>query len=439
MTPPARRPPHGEEGFALIEILVSALILAIVAAGVMALLQATTRAANDQRRHSEAQALAQEDQARLRTMRLSSLNKLVQTRTVTLDGINFTVESSSVFVNNSTGNDSSCATGNLSADYVRLTSKVTWGGMGSRPPVTFQSIVAPSSGSLDPSHGILAITAINAAGKALSGVGLAGSGPGTFSGTTDANGCAHFADLASGNYTLTPTAPGMVDKTGSAPKAQTVGVIPSSTAQVQLQYDLPGSVPVNFKYRVGSTSELKASSADSILAFNAETGGQPKAFASTSGNREATVSATSLFPFTTPYSLYAGWCSSNNPNPKSEKEPPGAAAMASVVVPAGKAAPAATIQLPALNVTVKNGSTLLNGATVRLTETNCNAQRFFTTNSSGALADPGMPWGTYEVCASATISGGSRRKKQSGVSVQNLTSGTSLTFDLSSGYESKSC
>jgi len=106
MTPPGRKPLHGEDGFALIEVLVSALILAIVAAGVLSLLAATTRSAAAERNHSQAYALAQEDQARLRSVRLSSLNRLKQTNAYTLGGTKFTVESSGVFVNNTKGQTS---------------------------------------------------------------------------------------------------------------------------------------------------------------------------------------------------------------------------------------------------------------------------------------------------------------------------------------------
>ena len=164
MTPTGRIAPPGEEGFALIEVLVSALILAIVAAGVMALLQATTRSAADERRHAEAYAIAQEDQARLRSMRLSALNRLEQTRPVSVDGNEFTVKSQGVFVNNTQGQPSSCTAGETSADYVRITSTTTW--PGSRQPVVIQSIVSPSNGSLDPNHGTLVVTTKNAASEA---------------------------------------------------------------------------------------------------------------------------------------------------------------------------------------------------------------------------------------------------------------------------------
>ncbi len=93
MTPTGRIAPPAEDGFALIEVLVSALVIALVAAGVMALLQATARSAADQRSHAVAYAVAQEDQARLRSLRLSYLNRLNEKREISIDGSEFTIES----------------------------------------------------------------------------------------------------------------------------------------------------------------------------------------------------------------------------------------------------------------------------------------------------------------------------------------------------------
>ncbi len=445
MTPArAQSPPASEQGSALIEVLVSALIVVIAGGAVLTTLQATARSAGDSRNHAMAQALAQEDQARLRSMRISSLNRLNQTYPVTLDGTTFTVASTGVFVNN-TSQTASCASGQTSADYLRITSSVTWPSLGKRPAVAMESIVSPSNGSLDPGHGTLTFSAINAAAQPLPGVGISGSGPGTFSGTTDAFGCANFADLPAGNYNVTPSATGLVDKDGKAPAALNPGpgVIPSGTNTVVLQYDKPGALEVDFKYRVGSSSEFKPSSASSIRIFNS---GMTEALTlSAPGGNPATFvkSEAKLFPFTSPYAVYAGTCSSNNPNPTSDPEAPGAAAVASVTVPPGATLaplPKGTIQLPALNLVVKKDGSPLVGAEVKITNSGgCSFSRKYTTTTGGVLADPGLPWGSYNVCA-ATTTGTIRRKfLPEAVSVQNLTNPALKEIDLTSGTSSGSC
>ncbi len=250
MTPPGRKPLHGEEGFALIEVLVSALILAIVAGGVLALLQATTRAADQERRHAEAYSLAQEDQARLRSLRLSTLNRLSQSEEKTLEGTVFTVESQGVFINNTKRQPSNCTSGETSADYVRITSTVSWAD--SSNPVVLTSIVSPSNGSLDPNRGTLLVTTTKTGGETLPGVGLSGTGPGTFSGTTDSTGCANFSDLPAGNYKVTPSGTNLVGTDGLPPHEEEVGVSAGTTATLSLQYDTAASIPVEFEYAAGS-------------------------------------------------------------------------------------------------------------------------------------------------------------------------------------------
>jgi Tfp pilus assembly protein PilV len=444
MTPPGRRTPPAEDGFVLIEVLVSALVLAIVATGVLSVLQATTHSAATERKHSEAYALAQEVQARLRSMRITSLNGLHQTLPpVMLDGTEYTVKSTSVFVNNKTSVASCAGTGeNISADYVQITSNVSWSENGKQRKVEVQSIISPSSGSVDPTHGTLVVSAVNAMGKPLSGVLLKGAGAGTFSGTTDVNGCATFADLPEGAYTMTPTAAGFVDRFGKPPSKVEPGVTPGGTQPVELEYDRPGTLEVKFKYRVGSSSEFKPSSANSIVVYHPVSFKTPTVFSTTGKVVEPVVKVPGLFPSKEAYAAYAGSCTSNNPNPKSEKEAPGAAAVVGVLVPSnGSPNPIPEIQLPALNLVVKNGTTTtVAGAKVKITGT-CSFERPYTTVTGGVLADPGLPWGTYEVCASAKVpegkTEGQRRIKAKSVTVQNLASGTPLTLDLASSSAEK--
>ncbi len=429
--------PPAQDGFVLIEVLVSAVVLAIAASAVLTLLAATTRSAADQRRHVEAFAIAQEDQARLRVMRISSLNRLTQTRTVTLDNNKFSVESTGVFVNNTTGT-ASCTAGASSADYVRITSTVTWPNMGGHKPVTMRSVIAPSNGSLDPNHGTLTVAAVNAAQQPLAGVGLAGTGPGTFSGTTDSSGCANFADLPAGNYTLTPSAAGLVEKEGKAPAPFTVGVVASGTQTVALEYDRPGALQVQFKYRVGSTESFATSSANSIMVAhpNMKTA---RVVTTAGGVPQLTVDAKELFPATSPYGVYAGSCEANNPNPKSEPGNPGAAGVASVLVPAGATAtPPGTIQLPALGLVVKNGSNPVVGAKVKVTGLTCSFERTYTTVTGGVLPDAGLPWGAYKVCA-ATTTGTIVHRTVNEVKVENLAAASAASIDLGSGTQSGGC
>jgi Tfp pilus assembly protein PilV len=430
----------GQGGFALVEILVSAMIVVTVSGGALAALQANEHAGSEERHRARAYGVAQEDQARLRSLRISDLSNLAETRTVTADGTAYEVVSAGEFVTDSTGT-ASCTQGTASADYIRITSSVSWSSRGSRPPALLQSTVAPPNGSISTTHGALAVAVQNGQNQGVAGVGLSGTGAGSFSGTTGSNGCAIFGNLPAGNYTLTPTSSGLVDRDGNAPEPLATSVVALSTNTVVLQYDTPGSVDVTFTTRVGGT--LVPSSADSVVAFN--TGmTDSKAFGSI-GTPAATLTATPLFPFASPDTVYAGNCTDNNPNPDDDPDAPGAAAMANVVVlPGGTVT--ATVELPALHLTAFSGTgssspgSPVNNAHVTVTDRNCTdggnpVKRTFATNSAGQLADPGLPWGSYDVC----VDNGVKRVNANGVELRNFidladfVDGTSLDVYLGSG------
>lgn len=442
---PAQNPKPNEEGFILIEVLVSALVLALVAAGVMAVLSSTTHSAASERVRAQASALAQEDQARLRTMRISSLQRLEEERKgIKLDGTEFTVVSKGTFVGSAT-NEVVCNGETSATDYVRITSSVSAPSMPNA--VVLTSMVAPSNGSIDQTHGTLSFTAKNAKGLPLSGVSLSGTGPGTFSGKTDSTGCANFADLPAGNYKVTSSANGLINMKGESSTEKEYGAPSAGTQTVALTYDVAGSIEAKFVYADPSTGILRTATADTINVYNGESGELARTFGTPGGTRAEKLEATNVFPFKSKTTVYAGSCESNNPDPK-EEIPANRPAMAFVEVPPGGKV-AATIQLPALNLTVTNGSTAISGARVTTTDTKCkfgstSVKREYKTEAAGRLAtstgvpDAGMPWGEYKVCASASISGKTRRLEQT-VLVNNLSSPTPINLNLAGLPESTAC
>jgi Tfp pilus assembly protein PilV len=429
----------GEAGFALIEVIVSALIAVTVTGAVIGLLNATGRAGAEERHRSQAYSIAQEDQARLRALRISELNVATKPRTVTLNGTPYTVTSTSTFVSDKTGT-TTCGGETVAADYVKLGSTVDWPSLGSRPPVYIESIVSPVSGSLDPSHGNLAITVKTPAGVAISGVGLSGTGPGTFSGSTDSSGCALFGGEPAGNYTLTPSlASEYVDVDGKAPSPESVGITAGSTNTVLLEYGRAGTVLVEFKVK-GYNGTVGNSTADSIIVANNGMTTGTAGFGTPGGTPKSVIEAKPLYPFSGSDNIYAGSCIANKPE----------AGAVNVNVPAGGTT-SASVQLPALYVTVKNSSGTpaeqagLGGATVTASDTKCPetgapVKRTYTTISpSGQLSDPGLPWSTYNLCASASISGIVRRTKTASPIVVHSLNGTSLTMTLSKNSETGAC
>lgn len=438
----------------LIEILVSAMVLIIASAGVMVLLQTTTHSQAELRHNSEAYALAQEDQARLASMRLSTLNRLDQTRTVTLNKTEFSVRSRGVFINDNTSKPS-CGEGTSTADYVEITSSVSWPGMDPGEKAKIVSVLSPSNGSLDPNNGTIAFSVVTQSQVPVPNVYVSG-GSGAFAGYTDASGCAVFADIPAGNYTATVNgeAAGVVNKNGRSTQTEPVPVAGGDTKTVTFEFDRPGTINVGFKYRVGTTGNYLPSSQPAIVAYN-QGMEAAKVFWTPTGSPESTVAATPLFPFSSTYFIYGGSCSSNNPDSNGEGKNP--TAVANVAAPAGDAAATPAIQLPAYEPLVWSGrnssnkGSLLAGADVWVRDDNCTKSgqpvtRRHTSNSQGTIDDKGVPWGVYDLCVD-TEPGGStsnvRRLRYSNVTIQNLAAPTVREFYLGTGtgsvYESGSC
>lgn len=411
-----------QAGIAIVEVLVSALVLLIFSLGVVTVLTGSTRATAQERHRSQANMLAEQELERVRSLRIADLVSLNSTRYVLDDGTQlttgcptsgaqarqtcYTVTSRSQFQNEPAAT-SGCSAGSGSRDYLLLTISVSWTGMGVLHPVKTATIVSPPSGSLVPNSGTVLVNVVDSRNVGISGVVLTGSGAGTFSGTTGSTGCVLFRNVAAGNYTMSAggVASSMVDQNGNAPPNQTVSVVDQGTNTVNLQYDRPGSI-ANISFRTRDYSNaLIASSADSVIVGN--TGMQSaKQFTPAGGGRAATLSTTAtLFPFTSPYAVYAGTCSSNNP-------PVGPMLGNSTVPVAGSGSLASPgyIQLPSLQVTVWSGTgstspgTRLSAAKVTARDTGCNVTRTLTTstNTNGQVpvaGDIGLPYGTYDVCA----------------------------------------
>jgi hypothetical protein len=295
--------------------------------------------------------------------------------------------------------------------------------MGTHTPVTASTIVSPPSGSVVPNTGSLLVVISDADNDPISGVVLTGSGAGSFNGTTGASGCVLWRNLPAGNYQMAAsgTAAGMVDPNGDPPPgntptpSKTVSVVDQSTNTVSLQYDTPGALAVNFKTEPYGNGTPVNSKADGITVWNS---GMQSAKTFTSSLLQTITTPSVLFPFASPsaYAVYAGTCAANNPDPAGDGS--NAAAIGNVVVPSGGTGTLApnSIRLPALHLTVMSGTdssspgSVVNGADVHVADMTCTPSTpkttIYATNSSGRLADPGLPYSTnYRVCADASFSG----------------------------------
>ena len=162
----AKRPRRTEAGFALIEVLVSAVIAGRSSpAASSPCCSATGRSAAEQRHRSEAYARRPgRPGAAALDADLRPQQPQRRPATVTLNGTPFTVNSTGDFVNDTTGDRLLRQRAPPRPTTSRSPPTSPGPAWATAAPVAIQSIVSPPNGSLDPSHGTLTISVDNAAG-----------------------------------------------------------------------------------------------------------------------------------------------------------------------------------------------------------------------------------------------------------------------------------
>lgn len=418
----ARLRAASEAGSALLEVLVSSVMLLAVAGGVLASLDSTTRISGQQRARAVAGNVAQSEQERLRALPLTELSNSHSVTTRQAAGRTYTVESWANWVTDSAA-EASCATGGATADYLSIDTTVSSPALGTAKPVSMNSIVSPPARAFDAGQGALAVQALDSKGAPVADLPMSLTGPRNVTGVTNEKGCVLWGYLPAGNtYHLTFSTTGWVDPSGATSVDKTITIVGEQTRNEVVNYDRGGALRAHFVTTpVGGSVKQPTKP----VAATIENPGPPATTLSYSLGTSDVLETPLLYPFTSDYSVYAS-CGAAKPT----------SPVVADVVP-GQTVDTADVVLPSLAVTVKNGSTVLSGARVTVS-TACGTRISRLTNASGTLDDPGYPWGALTVCAQKGTSPSQVYKK---VTVTNTTlPGTTVApFDLSTGTTAGGC
>jgi prepilin-type N-terminal cleavage/methylation domain-containing protein len=413
----------GEAGFTLIEVLVSTLLVSLIMVATMNGILTTNKAAARGRARSEAQALAEQDEERLRGEPITAIEALQgteQTRVVE-EGphkTKYTIHSKVVYRTES--GTSSCASTNPETSYYETQSVVEWAGSG-KDKVTATSSIAPPAGA-----SLLVQVEGATKGSPVPGMTVEGTGPAPTSTTlhketTTEEGCAVFGPYSEGgSFTVNVTREGYVDQnwysdSSEDPESQTIwNLLVNVATKAVYRFAPAGSINVDLEtaHPSGvSATWSPATTVPNVMVTTTE-GMHPEArgLRKTNGSYSSPVTSEDpgVFPFT--YGIYAGTCSANDPAHFGQTTP----ALAVV----GGASNTITLTLPALVVKVYKGkavteSELVASPTVVVEDTGCGtaAQTAETLSSiseiekQGDLVKPGVPYGTYLICTEWTAEG----------------------------------
>jgi len=411
----------------LIEVMVSAMLVALIVVATLNGFDVTNRLTADERSHAQADALAQQDEDRLRGFQVSALSGLNETRKVTYNGTEYTIKSTAKFVSDATGTES-CTAAAASADYIQTTSEVTWPALKTRAPVVETGLIAPHVG------GSLLVQVFNASGVGVPGMTVTATGPspstGTETGTTGANGCVVFGSVEPGEYKVTTHQTGYVEKNGNEEppsSEQAAAVVNGSTTKKIFEFDRGGAIKVTF---------ASAASSDQWLAFNTSMT-TFRTFGTAEIYNTAVTSPATLFPFTAPYTVYAGSCESDDPHVINAAVTDSTA----TVVGGSTVEPSPAVTVPPVAIKVWSGKSKaspgfqIEGAQVWIEDTGCKTIRKSVTTSAGALLHPNMPFGKYRLCVTGGPEGGKNGVKKELGKKRKYTykEGTTFTNDTAAG------
>jgi Tfp pilus assembly protein PilV len=452
-----------DRGFAMVEAIVAAMLLVMVALGVLKGLDTAQQSSGREKARSTAAALTEQDQERLRSFRAVDLANYDETRTINVNNVDYTVQSQVDWVRDSTGGTQSCNNSATQADYMRITSTTT-SNLVNTPikPITQSSLVAPPVGAFGANQGSLGIQVNGRDGTGMEDVMVTITGPTTISNPTNSAGCAIFAYVPVGAYTASVNTNGWVDKGGN--QSTSVGAtVSNGTVNVKnLDYDQAASVDGIFDTETLGGATVPAQTTQ----LSAANGGVPTGpFAPFAGERVwdptggalGTISATGLYPFADGYNLYGGGCPGADPTKNDPDYFTTFGANSVVSVDPATASPATKVRIPSINLRVLyNGAPLaavylpFTRILVTSTSTNCTEKFNFaapSTDLNGWMLQPALPFGTYKVCAESRTPGSptSLRKKEI-TGVNNFyyhgmkpPDVVSPVIDLNSGTSSGAC
>lgn len=473
----------------LIEVLVSALLVALIAIGTLTGLTVANEFSGNERAHAQAATIAQQNEERLRGEYIEKLaNSFQLTETVsegglcverasattwryvskavlsesatceksalaeasagaTYSGTVFTVTSSGESANPTSG-ASACEAESASAEVVKTTSTVTWSSNKGKAvtqsslvklPSKYAVLVKVKNRNKEPVAGATVLV------KTSSGVLLSPQQ------TTPASGCVIVGDLNQNAVDVYAEKEHWVDVNGkSPPAAQEKTLSKTSLTTAEFIIEAPGTIVAEFE------SNGKAVSSFTFEALHPEGGMSPPEDLvgpeSIAGEATATAKAElpHLFPFKeNPYKVFAGGCEKNNPK-----------AVAGVEPPAVQVEPNATehvkVEAPEVKATVYEGESssskgsLLKATSAAVINKGCQTEKAKAQDYSavpeeykveipaGELVQKYLPYAAeLTLCVVGDLSG--TYYKHEFTLTNTVKTGSSFTFYLkSSGYTKSS-
>jgi hypothetical protein len=402
----------------LIEVMVGALLLGLATTAILNGLDGAQATEKRNKIRSVQSTLAQQDIERMRSIPVTSLTNLNQTRTVTVAGVNYTVLSTTSWISDASG-QVSCSDPNAGAEYLKLSSKVT--SPGSKNNVTETALLSPGLGQLNASLGLATVKLVDRNGNPIASTTVNLSGASSQTKTTNSLGCAVFGYIPAGSYAT--SVPGFVEMASNGTASDPLMVYKGRASFAQMQVDRPASIKATFVPPSGNTLFTPATNvtSDDITVMNANLVPSAKLFTGTAANvltastclGPPTSSACGLFPFVDGVAVYAGSCPANNPaSYAGQSNYFSTSGRGFTNLTSGQVGAPVSVEMPTLRINVTRES--VSGSVPTWTQTQllitsldagCPTTAFSQTLTRTAANTPvpfdvALPFGKYRICAS---------------------------------------
>ena len=346
---------RNERGTSLIEVIVAAAMLLVVAGAVTGLVDAATRDSAQTRVQAVAFDLAQSEMEELRSRRFNQLVGLDTTQAMTSGGIDFQIRKQTQWSAGGTGAGASgCSSNTRTARTMQVTTTVTWNQM-KRDPVRITSLVAAPAAS-QPDQGVYTVQVADRDGYGVSNLAVTMSGTSSMTGQTDAAGCVRFTDLPAGPYTVTASRPGWMAPDGTPALTRDVTVVAGDTASISFVYDQGGTALARF-VRADNASVTVPVYGATFASAN-----MTRSAAPTPGPTAATLDSPALFPAAGQYSVTPDTCAGARPS------------STGISVPRGGPSPRTDVKVPVVSAQVR--SSVRSAGTIWLRAVSACGSRF---------------------------------------------------------------
>ena len=445
----------GSEGFLLIEVMMSTLLVALVVVATFTGFDAIDRATAEERRHAQAGVLAAQGQEQLRSDSGGALSELFgapRKYTRTVGGTVYTVTQEAKPINTS-GTATGCSATETSAQTnagVEIVSTVTWPRQvaSKRLPVAQSSIVTPPTGStleVDVQNGASPVAGVPNVTVSATYIPAGSLVANTLTAVTGSAGCVVFSSLPATKATVEIKQKSNYVTTNGLVKypPKEVTMAPNITTHDVVTYNEGGRIAGNFTYE-GKSGEIlhegrkETVTGDTFVAFNSSLPAEPhfelgstlfeyelggeQPYKGLTGTYAASATTPiaaqyamgDLFPFPGAWQVYGGDCLKDNietVTAASEKLKP-----ESAVVAAGKAT-SVNVPLSYVLVNAKTGNAWVPGGidatgyAVKIANRECESEKAIPnnsfaanlthaqkTNAEGHLEHPFQPYGKWELC-----------------------------------------